>query len=64
MKLENIFTPALVLDRSIMQANIDRMADCAEKLGVHLRPHVKTPKCIDIVNRLCSDKPGVLPHPP
>ncbi len=45
MKLTDIPTPALILDRSRLQANIDRMNSRAAKLGVILRPHVKTGKC-------------------
>ncbi len=52
--LSNLLTPALVLDRSVMQRNIDRMADNAERLDVPLRPHVKTPKCVEIAKRLTA----------
>ena len=52
MKLENIFTPALVLERTVMQTNIDRMADRAAGLGINLRPHVKTPKSIQVADLL------------
>ena len=37
-------TPRIVVDRSILGANIRRMADRAAAAGVALRPHVKTHK--------------------
>jgi D-serine deaminase-like pyridoxal phosphate-dependent protein len=46
--LDDLSTPCLVLDRPRLQRNIDRMHDRAAELGVVLRPHVKTPKSIDI----------------
>jgi D-serine deaminase-like pyridoxal phosphate-dependent protein len=45
-------TPYLVLDRDIMSANIDRMAARCRSLGIHLRPHVKTPKSIPVAHSL------------
>lgn len=46
--LDHLPTPCLVLDRPRLQRNIDRMHDRAAELGVRLRPHVKTPKSIDV----------------
>lgn len=46
--LDDLSTPCLVLDRPRLQRNIDRMHDRAAELGVVLRPHVKTPKSIDV----------------
>jgi D-serine deaminase-like pyridoxal phosphate-dependent protein len=37
-------TPCIVIDASIMEANIRRMADAVQRLGVRLRPHAKTHK--------------------
>lgn len=37
-------TPAVVIDRGILAANIRRMADSARRRGLALRPHVKTHK--------------------
>ena len=51
MNLMNIDTPALILDQKIMNANIERMKQKAQSLGVILRPHVKTSKCWDVVKR-------------
>jgi len=52
MNLSQLQTPALILDRPIMQSNIDRMATRAAELKVHLRPHAKTPKSIPVVRAL------------
>lgn len=45
-------TPRLILDRSIMMANIERMNERCRKLGIGLRPHLKTPKSIPIAQAL------------
>jgi D-serine deaminase-like pyridoxal phosphate-dependent protein len=47
-------TPALLVDETRMQANIDRLADRAGELGVPLRPHIKTAKSIDIARLLLA----------
>ncbi len=43
-KLDEIYTPALVLDRTKLKANLARMAAHAKAVGVTLRPHLKTSK--------------------
>jgi len=48
-------TPALVVNRPGLLRNIERMNQRAGKLGVMLRPHLKTAKCIDIARLLHSD---------
>jgi D-serine deaminase-like pyridoxal phosphate-dependent protein len=50
----DIPTPALILDRTRLQANADRMRGRVEKLGVRLRPHVKTSKSIDVLRILAG----------
>ncbi len=45
-------TPCLLLDREIMQRNIQRMAARARSLGVKLRPHLKTPKSVPVAHAL------------
>lgn len=42
-------TPAALIDTLKMQRNIQRMQLRADSLGVHLRPHVKTHKCAEVV---------------
>ncbi|MDH3291699.1 MAG: alanine racemase [Gemmatimonadota bacterium] len=44
-------TPALLLDLDVLEANLERMARRAEELGVALRPHLKTHKCVEIAQR-------------
>jgi 3-hydroxy-D-aspartate aldolase len=44
-------TPALVLDLSVFTANLSRMAVIATERGMHLRPHAKTHKCVEIARR-------------
>jgi D-serine deaminase-like pyridoxal phosphate-dependent protein len=41
-------TPCLLLDRGRLMRNIERMRARCRELGVALRPHVKTPKSLDI----------------
>ena len=55
MNQETIFdlaTPALVLNRQRLKANIARMQRKVDALGVRLRPHVKTSKSIDVLKLL------------
>jgi len=49
MNLEQIPTPAAVLDVSRMLRNIDRMQQRMDALGVKFRPHVKTSKSWPVV---------------
>ncbi|PRX33095.1 D-serine deaminase-like pyridoxal phosphate-dependent protein [Paraburkholderia sp. BL18I3N2] len=49
MKLDQIETPAALIDIARMQRNIARMQGRMNTLGVAFRPHVKTTKCIDVV---------------
>jgi D-serine deaminase-like pyridoxal phosphate-dependent protein len=44
MNLENIPTPALVLDARVVQHNIDRLARYSKEHGMRVRPHTKTHK--------------------
>jgi D-serine deaminase-like pyridoxal phosphate-dependent protein len=41
-------TPALLLDLDVLERNLARMAEKARALGVALRPHVKTHKCLEV----------------
>ena len=41
-------TPTLLLDLDKLEANLEGMAARARALGVALRPHIKTHKCIEI----------------
>lgn len=48
--LETLDTPAAVIDISRMQRNIQRMQQRMDSLGVRLRPHVKTSKCLAVID--------------
>ena len=48
MLLSDIPTPALVVDKTILTANIARWQQHADACGVGLRPHIKTHKSIEI----------------
>ena len=47
--IDTLDTPAAVIDVTRMQRNIQRMQAQADRLGVRLRPHVKTSKCAAVV---------------
>ena len=42
-------TPAALVDTRRMQHNIRRMQERMDALGVRFRPHVKTSKCLPVV---------------
>jgi D-serine deaminase-like pyridoxal phosphate-dependent protein len=48
VRLEEVSTPALLLDRQRLTANAERMRRRAEALGVRLRVHVKTLKSMEV----------------
>ena len=48
MKLADLPTPCLVLDRAILQRTLDTMARAVARHDVALRPHMKTAKSIDV----------------
>ena len=45
MKIENIQTPALILDKKILLENIDAMNTMLKDSNLRLRPHYKSHKC-------------------
>lgn len=45
MALEQVDTPALLLDLEAFEGNLDRMAQSLEGTGLRLRPHAKSHKC-------------------
>jgi D-serine deaminase-like pyridoxal phosphate-dependent protein len=51
-------TPCLLLDHGRLLRNIDRMRQRCRALGVALRPHVKTPKSLEIARLMHDDRPG------
>lgn len=56
--LEQLETPALLLDEARMARNIERMHSQVRRLGVAFRPHVKTNKCIDVARRIMGTPQG------
>jgi D-serine deaminase-like pyridoxal phosphate-dependent protein len=56
--LEDLITPSLLLDRGRLDRNIQRLTDRAKKLGVVLRPHMKTAKSIDVARCVFPGEPG------
>ena len=58
MQLTDLETPALVLDRNILDRNIARMREHLTDLRMTLRPHVKTAKSMDVVRRALERQPG------
>ena len=46
--IDDLPTPALILDRAVLRRNLRRMSDRLRKAGVALRPHLKTAKSVTI----------------
>ena len=45
MSLDEVDTPALIVDLDAFEHNLRRLADRVQGTGVRLRPHAKTHKC-------------------
>ena len=45
MRVEDVDTPALIVEMRTLERNLERMAAFAEQHGVRLRPHAKMHKC-------------------
>ena len=58
MNLSDLETPALLLDLARMQRNIDRMRAQVTRLGVTLRPHVKTAKSGPLIRAMLGAPTG------
>lgn len=58
MTLDDLPTPCLILDRSILARNLARMAGVLKARGVPLRPHMKTAKSIDVARLALKGQPG------
>ena len=56
--LAQIETPALLLNQAQMQANIHRMRQRVDALGVAFRPHVKTAKCLPVARAMVGADSG------
>ena len=51
MKLEELDTPSLILDRSILARNLQVMTERTNTSGIRLRPHMKTAKCFQVAEQ-------------
>jgi D-serine deaminase-like pyridoxal phosphate-dependent protein len=58
MTLDDLSTPCLVLDRTILKRNIATMAAALARHNVPLRPHMKTAKSIDVARLALQGQPG------
>ncbi len=58
MRLSDLPTPCLVLDRRVLARNLNVMAQVASYHGVALRPHMKTAKSIDVARMALALNPG------
>ena len=58
MRIDEIPTPALLLEREKMEANLARMRARVAALGVSFRPHLKTCKCVEIARRMLPAPAG------
>ncbi len=60
MRIEELETPALVVDLDILENNLKRVGDYARQHGFHLRPHTKTHKIPAIAKmQLASGATGI-----
>ncbi len=56
--IDQLETPALLLEQGCMKQNIARMREQLMRLKVGFRPHVKTAKCIEIALAMSGGTPG------
>jgi D-serine deaminase-like pyridoxal phosphate-dependent protein len=50
-RLDEIATPAVLVDVAVLERNLERMAQAAGAAGVSLRPHAKTHKVLEVGRR-------------
>ena len=58
MTLAQLPTPCLLLDKQRMDRNIARLAGRLQRLGVALRPHLKTAKSVEVARRMMASPAG------
>jgi D-serine deaminase-like pyridoxal phosphate-dependent protein len=58
MRLDDLPTPCLVLDRRILSRNLKRMSDTVRRHGVTLRPHLKTAKSAEVARMATEGEAG------
>lgn len=55
-----LITPSLLLDINRLRRNAERMSTKARELGVRLRPHIKTHKCIEVAKIQTAGHSGAI----
>src|SRR5262249_7796941 len=50
-RLQDVDTPALILDLDRFEANLERMRETAASYNIRVRPHAKSHKCAEIARR-------------
>lgn len=60
MRLADLATPCLVLDRDVLRANLERMAGAVRARGLALRPHLKTAKSVEVARLATQGQAGGL----
>ncbi len=58
--LDDLATPCAVVDLDRLERNSERMRDRATQLGVTLRPHVKTHKCVEAARLQVGARTGAV----
>ncbi len=58
MKLSDLKTPALVLDRARLERNVAAMSRRMKAHGVDLRPHMKTAKSAEVARLATAGHSG------
>ena len=58
MKIDQLDTPTLILDKARLTRNIDAMTGRVRELGVDLRPHLKTAKSADVARLAVAGNAG------
>jgi D-serine deaminase-like pyridoxal phosphate-dependent protein len=58
MRLFQVETPCLVLEKGKLQRNIERMHSKVARLGAGLRPHLKTAKCVEVARMALAIQSG------
>jgi D-serine deaminase-like pyridoxal phosphate-dependent protein len=56
--IDDLPTPALILDRAILDRNLKRMSERLRNAGVMLRPHLKTAKSVQIGRKAVEGHDG------
>lgn len=60
MRIDQLPTPCALVDLDRLERNTARMAERARRLGVRLRPHVKTHACVEVAPLQIGDHFGGL----